>query len=67
MLTLLGNITMHNGEYKVRAHAVLGKADASALGGHIFEGHIWPTLEVVVKESPKHLLRQTDAETGYPC
>jgi hypothetical protein len=27
---------------------------------------IWPTLEVVVEESPKHLLRQTDPETGLP-
>jgi len=66
VLTLLGNITMHEGEYKIHAHAVLGKADASALGGHIFEAHVWPTLELVVEESPKHLLRQTDAETGLP-
>ena len=66
VLTLIGNITMHHGEYKIHAHAVLGKADASAVGGHIFEAHIWPTLEVVVEESPKHLLRQTDAETGLP-
>ncbi|HKY55581.1 MAG TPA: PPC domain-containing DNA-binding protein, partial [Anaerolineales bacterium] len=66
VLTLLGNITLSDGEYKVHAHAVLGKADASAMGGHILEGHVWPTLEVIVEESPKHLLRRKDPETGLP-
>src|SRR5688572_16501586 len=71
VLTLVGNITLSDGEHKVHAHAVLGKADASAIGGHILEGHIleghiWPTLEVVVEESPKHLLRRKDSETGLP-
>jgi uncharacterized protein len=66
VLTLVGNITSSNGEHKIHAHAVLGKPDASALGGHILEAHIWPTLEVIVEESPKHLLRQMDPETGLP-
>jgi predicted DNA-binding protein with PD1-like motif len=66
VLSLLGNITLSEGTYKVHAHAVLGKADASAIGGHILEAHIWPTLEVIVEESPKHLLRQLDPETGLP-
>jgi uncharacterized protein len=64
VLSLNGNITLDDNGYKVHAHAVLGKADASAIGGHILEAHIWPTLEVVVEESPKHLLRRTDPETG---
>ena len=66
VLSLVGNITLSDGEYKVHAHAVLGKADASAIGGHILEGHIWPTLEVIVDESPKHMLRRKDPETGLP-
>ena len=66
VLSLLGNITLSEDGYKVHAHAVLGRADASTIGGHILEAHIWPTLEVVVEESPKHLLRQTDPETGLP-
>jgi uncharacterized protein len=64
VLSLIGNITRNEDGYKVHAHAVLGKADASTIGGHILEAHIWPTLEVVVEESPKHLLRQIDPETG---
>jgi predicted DNA-binding protein with PD1-like motif len=66
VLTLVGNITVSDDGYKVHAHAVLGKADASAVGGHILEAHIWPTLEVVVEESQKHLFRTTDPETGLP-
>jgi len=66
VLSLTGNITLSEEGYKVHAHAALGKSDASALGGHILEAHIWPTLEVIVEESPKHLLRQMDPETGLP-
>jgi uncharacterized protein len=66
VLSLTGNITLSEEGYKVHAHAVLGKPDASALGGHLLEAHIWPTLEVIVEESPKHLLRRMDPETGLP-
>jgi predicted DNA-binding protein with PD1-like motif len=66
VLSLNGNITLSHGTYKIHAHTVLGKADASTLGGHILEAHVWPTLEAIVEESPKHLLRQMDPETGLP-
>src|SRR5919109_2665212 len=66
VLSLMGNITLSDGTYKVHAHVVLGKADASTIGGHILEAHVWPTLEVIVEESPKHLFRKIDAETGLP-
>jgi uncharacterized protein len=64
VLSLTGNITLSEEGYKVHAHAVLGKSDASALGGHVLEAHVWPTLEVIIEESPRHLLRQIDPETG---
>ena len=66
VLSLTGNITLSDEGYKIHAHAVLGKSDASALGGHILEAHVWPTLEVIVEESPKYLRRQIDSETGLP-
>ena len=49
---------------QVHAHVVLGKADGTAHGGHVLEAHVWPTLEVVLTESPKHLHRKFDPETG---
>jgi predicted DNA-binding protein with PD1-like motif len=34
------------------------------VGGHLIEGHVRPTLEVMLVESPAHLQRQYDPETG---
>jgi hypothetical protein len=36
-------------------HIVVGTRDGSAKAGHLGEGHVRPTLEVVVTESPAHL------------
>jgi predicted DNA-binding protein with PD1-like motif len=43
---------------------VLGKADGTAHGGHLLRAHVRPTLEVIVTESPAHLRRRSDPETG---
>ena len=66
VLSLVGNIAYdaEKGEPKVHAHTVLGKSDGSTCGGHILQAHVWPTLELVVVESPRHLRRTTDKETG---
>ena len=64
VLSLLGDIALDGTEPKVHAHVVVGKADGTAHGGHLLEAHVWPTLEVVLIESPTHLRRQTDHESG---
>lgn len=64
VLSLVGDIALKGKIPQVHAHVVLGKADGTAHGGHILEAHVWPTLEVVLTESPKHLHRKTDPETG---
>jgi hypothetical protein len=64
VLSFLGDISVEQGKPKVHAHVVLGKADASAHGGHLIEGHVRPTLEIVVTETPRHLHRRFDAESG---
>jgi hypothetical protein len=46
------------------ADVVVGKADATAHGGHLIEGLVRPTLEVVLTETPAHLRRRFDAQTG---
>jgi predicted DNA-binding protein with PD1-like motif len=66
VLSLIGDIALSQGEPKVHAHVVLGKSDGTALGGHILEAQVWPTLEVVLTESPRHLRRKVDEETGLP-
>lgn len=64
VLSLTGNIAIKGDGYKVHAHVVLGRADGSALGGHIQEARVWPTLEVVLVEEPAYLRRTIDEETG---
>ena len=64
VLTLAGDIAMKDGEPQVHAHVVVGEADGTAWGGHLLEGHVWPTLEVVLVESPAELRRTLDKETG---
>jgi predicted DNA-binding protein with PD1-like motif len=64
VLSLVGDITLEDGRPKVHAHVVIGKADATAHGGHLIEGHVRPTLEIVMTETPGHLRRRFDAASG---
>ena len=64
VLSLVGDITLEDGKPKVHAHVVIGKADATAHGGHLVEGHVRPTLEILLTESPKHLRRRFDSVSG---
>lgn len=64
VLSLIGDIALDGDQPKIHAHVVVGRPDATTRGGHLIEGHVWPTLEVVLQESPAHLQRRTDRETG---
>ena len=64
VLSLAGDIALKDNIPDVHAHVVVGKSDGTAHGGHVIEAHIWPTLEVILIESPKHLRRRVDLETG---
>ena len=64
VLSLVGDITIEDGRPKLHAHAVLGKADATAHGGHLVEASVRPTLEIVVTELPRHLHRRFDRASG---
>jgi predicted DNA-binding protein with PD1-like motif len=64
VLTLAGDISLKDGQPKVHAHLVLGRRDGSTLGGHLLKGIVRPTLEVVIVESPRHMVRTHDVESG---
>ena len=67
VLSLVGNIARkEDGEPQVHAHTVLGRSDGTIRGGHLLEGRVRPTLEVVLTEAPSHLRREIDEETGLP-
>jgi uncharacterized protein len=63
--SLVGDIAMGpDGAPSIHAHAVLGRRDGSARAGHLEKGDVRPTLEVIVTESPTHLRKVKNAETG---
>ena len=65
VVSLVGDVALgEEGRPKVHAHVVLGRSDGSALAGHLLEAHVRPTLEVVLVESPGHLQRRHDPESG---
>jgi uncharacterized protein len=64
VLTLMGDITLFNDDYKIHAHVILGKEDGRAYGGHLIKATVHPTLEIILNESPAWLRRETDPETG---
>jgi uncharacterized protein len=62
---LMGDIALSpEGEPALHAHLVLGRHDGTALAGHLGEAHVRPTLEVVLIESPAHLQKMYDPESG---
>lgn len=64
VLTLAGDVALNDGEPAVHAHVVLGKRDGTAHGGHLMRAHVRPTLEVVLTETPEHLRKSHDPESG---
>jgi predicted DNA-binding protein with PD1-like motif len=64
VLSLVGDVALEKGEPKVHAHVVVGKSDGTAHGGHLLEANVRPTLEVILTESPRHLRRRHDPESG---
>jgi predicted DNA-binding protein with PD1-like motif len=63
--SLVGDIAIGpDGQPSVHVHAVLGRRDGTALAGHLLEGHVRPTLEIIVTESPAHLCKVKDVESG---
>jgi predicted DNA-binding protein with PD1-like motif len=64
VLSLIGDVALKDGQPKVHAHIVVGRSDGSTRGGHLIEGHVRPTLEVILTESPEHLRKEIDQESG---
>ena len=65
VVSLLGNLSRgEDGTPVAHVHAVLGYADGTTLGGHLFEGIVGPTLEVVLFPLPEEIRRKKDPGTG---
>ena len=64
LLSLIGDIALKDGEPQVHAHLVIGRQDGSAHGGHLLSATVRPTCEIVITESPQHLQKEIDPESG---
>jgi predicted DNA-binding protein with PD1-like motif len=64
VVSLVGNIACGDDGPKLHAHVVVGRCDGSALGGHLLDARVRPTLEIMLVESPAHLRRRSDPATG---
>jgi hypothetical protein len=66
VLVLSGDVALQDGTPKIHVHVVVGKRDGSAHGGHLLEGYVRPTLEIILIESPGYLKRHIDPVSGLP-
>ena len=65
LLSFQGTIAEgEDGSPKLHAHVVMGRFDGTTRGGHLVEAVVRPTMEVVITESPRHLHRRLDEQTG---
>jgi predicted DNA-binding protein with PD1-like motif len=66
VLSLVGNVAWSGQQRRVHAHITIGTRDGTARGGHLLEGQVNPTLEMILHELPEVLRRTKDAATGLP-
>jgi uncharacterized protein len=65
VLSLIGDVAVDNTNApKVHAHVVVGLSDGQTRGGHLLEARVWPTLEVILVESPVFLRKRHDPDSG---
>lgn len=64
LLSLIGDIALKDDQPQVHAHVVVGRQDGTAHGGHLLSAIVRPTCEIVLTESPKHLQKEIDPESG---
>ncbi len=63
--SLIGDVALApDGKRALHIHLVLGRRDGTTLAGHLSKARVRPTLELVVTESPAHLRKVHDTESG---
>jgi predicted DNA-binding protein with PD1-like motif len=64
VLSLLGDVAEGQDGPILHVHVVLGLSDGTTRGGHLLEGRVFPTLEVVVTETPAQLRKVMRPDIG---
>jgi predicted DNA-binding protein with PD1-like motif len=64
-VSFIGNITLFNGKPIVHVHLAVSQSDGLVHGGHLFQGIVWPTLEIMVTVEPISIYKKKEADTGF--
>jgi len=64
LLSLTGNICKQNGDYELHLHAVLGNGKKNAIGGHLMEGKVEVTNEIILLKTYFDISRKLEEKTG---
>lgn len=65
VLSAIGDVAVgDDGKASLHVHVVLGLSDGTTRGGHLLEGMVRPTLEVVMTDAPAKLRRKKRAGIG---
>lgn len=65
VLSMIGDVALKpDGAPEVHAHVIVGFPDGTTRGGHLMEASVWPTLEVILTDTPEPLRKQHDPATG---
>jgi hypothetical protein len=64
VLSLIGDVAEGQDGPGLNIHVVLGLSDGTTRGGHLLEGLVFPTLELVVTENPAELRRVMRPDLG---
>jgi predicted DNA-binding protein with PD1-like motif len=65
VLSAIGDVAVgDDGKASLHVHVVLGLSDGSTRGGHLLQGKVRPTLEVVFTDTPAQLRRKKRADIG---
>ena len=64
LLALTGNIVKQEQDYEFHIHATLGNEKKEVVGGHLIEGKVSVTNEIVLLKTGLEFQRGIDEETG---
>lgn len=64
LLSLAGNVILQEGEYIFHLHVVLGYENKRAVGGHLIDGTVEITNEIVLLKSDMDPERRPEEKTG---
>jgi len=64
LLSLIGDIALKDGQPQIHAHLAVARRDGTVYGGHLLQATVRPTCELILTESPEHLQKRFDSESG---